>query len=276
MTAELIAPPIATDGRPFQLTRGEWAGFRLSPQDAALAQSTATMLPQLRQRLDLGTISAISHAVDTYEAGNFCTAGIFLIGERTRDAVEYYFYQGLAARSIKLPGAHDLVTYGLVSGIIEPNLLPRAVHKAVPEGLRGTADMLIHHVGRDSLDRIVRQSSLTTAHVRSISELVASRAISLQLHERWLDRIASAVAEMAGEPDAQRGHPASAYGLTDKELAVFQLLAHGKNTKGVGEMLGIAEHTVKNRVLSILHKLKVDHRINAIRKGLAEGIVHLS
>lgn len=59
--------------------------------------------------------------------------------------------------------------------------------------------------------------------------------------------------------------------LTKREAEVLRLMAEGKNNKAIGEHLFISEKTVKNHVSSILQKLNVDDRtqavINAIKKG---------
>ncbi|GGH74084.1 transcriptional regulatory protein DegU [Compostibacillus humi] len=62
--------------------------------------------------------------------------------------------------------------------------------------------------------------------------------------------------------------------LTKRECQVLQLLADGKSNRAVAETLYISEKTVKNHVSSILQKMNVNDRtqavVNAIRNGWVE------
>jgi DNA-binding NarL/FixJ family response regulator len=71
----------------------------------------------------------------------------------------------------------------------------------------------------------------------------------------------------AGEPHTQE----LVDSLTVRELEVLDCLLMGLSTKETGSALGIADQTVKNRVSSILHKLRVDGRMGAIRLALSRG-----
>src|SRR5690554_2812991 len=52
--------------------------------------------------------------------------------------------------------------------------------------------------------------------------------------------------------------------LTKREAEVLRLMAEGKNNKAIGEFLFISEKTVKNHVSSILQKLSVVDRTQAV------------
>ena len=49
----------------------------------------------------------------------------------------------------------------------------------------------------------------------------------------------------------------------------------GPGNKQIAYQLGIAEHTVKNHVKSILSKLSVDDRTQAATAAIQRGIIHL-
>lgn len=63
--------------------------------------------------------------------------------------------------------------------------------------------------------------------------------------------------------------------LTARELEVLALMAHGLGNKQIGSALGISAHTAKYHVASVLAKLDVQSRTEAVTKGLREGLVPL-
>ena len=63
--------------------------------------------------------------------------------------------------------------------------------------------------------------------------------------------------------------------LTQRELEVLKEIAKGKRNKEIGATLSIAEDTVKMHVKSILMKLGVNDRTEAVTIALRRGIIHL-
>jgi DNA-binding NarL/FixJ family response regulator len=63
--------------------------------------------------------------------------------------------------------------------------------------------------------------------------------------------------------------------LTARELEVMQLLASGRTNKEIAQRLGVTEHTVKFHVNSILGKLGVATRTEAVVHAARLGIVML-
>jgi two-component system response regulator DegU len=63
--------------------------------------------------------------------------------------------------------------------------------------------------------------------------------------------------------------------LTRREAEVLRLMAEGKSNKAIGEYLFISEKTVKNHVSSILQKLEVDDRTQAVINAIKNGWVTL-
>jgi two-component system NarL family response regulator len=63
--------------------------------------------------------------------------------------------------------------------------------------------------------------------------------------------------------------------LTSRELDVLKLIAAGKSNKEIGNVLQIAEVTVKLHVGHILMKLKANDRTQAATTALRRGILHL-
>jgi DNA-binding NarL/FixJ family response regulator len=63
--------------------------------------------------------------------------------------------------------------------------------------------------------------------------------------------------------------------LSARELEVLELIVKGYGNKQIAYALGIAEHTVKNHVKSILSKLAVEDRTQAATAAIQRGIIHL-
>jgi len=63
--------------------------------------------------------------------------------------------------------------------------------------------------------------------------------------------------------------------LSVREQEVLQLMAGGNSNKQIASVLGITEATVKSHVSTILQRLDVDDRTQAVVTALQRGLVHL-
>lgn len=63
--------------------------------------------------------------------------------------------------------------------------------------------------------------------------------------------------------------------LTERERDVLRLIVAGRSNKEIGSELNIAEGTVKVHVNSLLGKLGVQDRTQAVTEALRRGLVHL-
>ena len=63
--------------------------------------------------------------------------------------------------------------------------------------------------------------------------------------------------------------------LTARELEVLELLAQGLPNKSIAARLGISDQTVKFHVASIVAKLGVANRTEAVRVAFRQGLVTL-
>ena len=61
--------------------------------------------------------------------------------------------------------------------------------------------------------------------------------------------------------------------LTDREIEVLRLLADGFGNKEIALRMGISEHTVKFHVASIMGKLGVGNRTEAVMSGILHGLL---
>lgn len=63
--------------------------------------------------------------------------------------------------------------------------------------------------------------------------------------------------------------------LTEREMTILALLAHGKRNREISEELAITERTVKFHVSGLFAKLGASNRTEAVRLALQRGLVHL-
>jgi len=63
--------------------------------------------------------------------------------------------------------------------------------------------------------------------------------------------------------------------LTPREIDVLNALARGLANKEIADRLGISEYTTKDHLKSILAKLRVADRTQAVTAALQRGIIHL-
>jgi DNA-binding NarL/FixJ family response regulator len=63
--------------------------------------------------------------------------------------------------------------------------------------------------------------------------------------------------------------------LTPRERDVLELMAAGNNNRAIGDRLFISEKTVKNHVSSILLKMGVEDRTQAVIRAIKSGWIHL-
>jgi two-component system nitrate/nitrite response regulator NarL len=64
--------------------------------------------------------------------------------------------------------------------------------------------------------------------------------------------------------------------LSERECEVLALVVQGCSNQEIGERLGIAHNTVKNHLRSILSKLGVKNRVQAVAYAVGHGLVCLS
>jgi DNA-binding NarL/FixJ family response regulator len=115
------------------------------------------------------------------------------------------------------------------------------IHRAVEAGARG----------------YVLKSATGAALIPALRAVAAG--------ERWIpEDVASRLAarEMFGA-------------LTPREVQVLQNLAKGLANKEIADVLNISDHTAKDHLKSILGKLKVVDRTEAVTTALQRGIIHL-
>ena len=63
--------------------------------------------------------------------------------------------------------------------------------------------------------------------------------------------------------------------ITHRETAVLRLAANGNTNRQIGRALGVGEDAVKTRMQSLLRKLRVHDRAQAVAVGIRLGLLDL-
>jgi DNA-binding NarL/FixJ family response regulator len=71
-----------------------------------------------------------------------------------------------------------------------------------------------------------------------------------------------------GAPVARRKR-----GLSQREVAVVRLMAEGCDTNEIARRMRYADHTVKNIIYSLTHRLGLRNRSHAVAYALRAGII---
>jgi DNA-binding NarL/FixJ family response regulator len=61
--------------------------------------------------------------------------------------------------------------------------------------------------------------------------------------------------------------------LTGREQQILELVAHGSTNKEIGRALNISENTVRHHVVSIMEKLQVSDRTEAVAIAIRQGVL---
>jgi DNA-binding NarL/FixJ family response regulator len=175
-------------------------------------------------------------------------------------------------RVVESPGLESCAII-LIDGSPDPTTTLRRLHEV--EILNGSAKRVI--LGSDPafrLDLIEAGAEAFIPWESSPGEVIETlkRVVSgevecpTELGLAILDRIAELNV-------VERHSPAPTEPLTERELEVLSGLARGERNKEIGKRLGISVLTVKNHVHSILEKLRVHRRRDAIRSGYEIGLL---
>jgi len=72
--------------------------------------------------------------------------------------------------------------------------------------------------------------------------------------------------------DSRRGQAEEFAELTEREFEILELVARGQNNKEISNRLSLSVKTVQNYVSSILSKLQVADRVQAIMRAREAGM----
>ena len=133
---------------------------------------------------------------------------------------------------------------------------------------KGASGYLLKDMEAEALINAIRTVADGYAYIHP---KVTGKLINQLRRMTYLDEIGAAASREA----TPRIVPKSNNPLTRRETEVLKLMAEGKSNKMIGEHLFISEKTVKNHVSSILQKMEVDDRTQAVINSIKNGWVTL-
>ena len=122
----------------------------------------------------------------------------------------------------------------------------------------------------DSLRRVLMGENLINALILSRPQL-AWKVLS-EFRQLATDQ-AGEKAEKGGERERQQA--LAALPLSSREIEVLDCVAHGFSNKEIADELFVTEQTVKNHMTSVLKKLDVNDRVQAVLYAVKNGWIEI-
>jgi two-component system, NarL family, response regulator DegU len=135
---------------------------------------------------------------------------------------------------------------------------------------KGASGYLLKDMEAESLINAIR--SVVAGHAY-IHPKVTGKLINQLRRMTYLDEKGMLEREYAANETGARLVQHAENPLTRREAEVLRLMAEGRSNKSIGEYLFISEKTVKNHVSSILQKMEVDDRTQAVIIAIKNGWV---
>lgn len=137
---------------------------------------------------------------------------------------------------------------------------------------KGATGYLLKDMEAESLINAIRTVADGHAYIHP---KVTGKLINQLRRMTYLDEIGATSGAAASRETVTKLIPRGNNPLTRREAEVLRLMAEGKSNKSIGENLFISEKTVKNHVSSILQKMEVDDRTQAVICSIKYGWVTL-
>jgi two-component system response regulator DegU len=137
---------------------------------------------------------------------------------------------------------------------------------------KGATGYLLKDMEAEALINAIRTVADGNAYIHP---KVTGKLINQLRRMTYLDQIGAASGTAASKETVTKFIPRGNNPLTRREAEVLRLMAEGKSNKSIGESLFISEKTVKNHVSSILQKMEVDDRTQAVINSIKFGWVTL-
>ncbi|HXU76479.1 MAG TPA: response regulator transcription factor [Methylomirabilota bacterium] len=159
---------------------------------------------------------------------------------------------------------------------VDPDLVLMDLRMPVKDGIRATSEIRSKHPearvlmlttfdGDTDIHRAVQAGAQGYVLKNSTGDKLIPALRAVAAGQRWMPKeIANRLAARNMFED-----------LTPRELQVLEQMAKGLANKEIGEELKITEHTVKDHLKSILGKLRVADRTEAVTVALQRGIIQL-
>jgi DNA-binding NarL/FixJ family response regulator len=174
----------------------------------------------------------------------------------------------VAIIDINLPGVNgQQLTLRLMAEKLPTRVILLTAYDDVAQkvhGLRaGARAYCTKDIQPEGLYRVVRQ-------VIAGNYVLGEQVFNAQELAVWLRNQSVGLQELAEQIDEPPYQP-----LSEREMEVLGCMARGLSNKEIATALGISHQTVKNHVTSILHKLGVEDRTQAVLYALRYGWVRL-
>ncbi len=137
---------------------------------------------------------------------------------------------------------------------------------------KGATGYLLKDMEAESLINAIRSVHQGYSYIHP---KVTGKLINQLRRMTYLDEMGVASGAAAAKEPGVKYIAAEDSPLTRREAEVLRLMAEGKSNKLIGEFLFISEKTVKNHVSSILQKMEVDDRTQAVINSIKFGWVTL-
>lgn len=197
---------------------------------------------------DLQVIGEASSAVNALEATDAALPDLVLLDAQLRsdDALEL---------TRQLKRRHPQILVVILTRIEDDEQLFQAIRS-------GAAAYLSKDVEAEDLARVLRR---VARGEYLINDSVLSRP-----------HVASRVLHQFQELSVlDESHDGVFSPLTPREIEILDCVAQGNSNKEIGHLLGISDQTVKNHITSILRKLAVNDRTQAVIFALRHGWIKL-
>jgi DNA-binding NarL/FixJ family response regulator len=158
----------------------------------------------------------------------------------------------------------------------KPDLVLMDLRMPVKDGIRATAEIRAKHPnarvlmlttfdGDTDIHRAMEAGAQGYVLKNSTGDKLIPALRAVAAGQRWIPKeIATRLASRNMFED-----------LTPRELQVLEQMAKGLANKEIADVLNITGHTVKDHLKSILGKLHVADRTEAVTVALQRGIIHL-
>ena len=169
-------------------------------------------------------------------------------------------------------GAHAVDIFGKLN----PDLVLMDLRMPVKDGIEATAEirnkfptarilMLTTYDGDEDIHKALQAGAQGYVLKNSTAEALIPALRAVAAGQQWIPKdIASRLVSRKSFEE-----------LTPRELQVLHQLARGLANKEIADTLNISEHTVKDHLKSILGKLRVADRTEAVTTAIQRGIIHL-
>lgn len=141
------------------------------------------------------------------------------------------------------------------------------IHKAHPE----VRIIALSSFSEENLVKRALRAGATSYLLKNIS--AENLAEAIRVADKGLPMLAPEITQQIIREEAAQGGPYSP--LTSREQEVLELMVDGSSNAEIALTLGISKFTVKNHVSSILSKLGVTGRTEAVSLALQKGIVQM-